>query len=205
MRRLRPLVDRGAPDLLTGRGRDPPLAEQEAGKLVLLGHVVELVPLDVAAVIAVGRTVRQREESDLDLVHRSPVSRGAPSWAASVGLIRSSKKVTTASVKASFLSPAIIVRRPLDADHGGAGNPGHELVGALLGHDIAEEAVHQKRGDVNVVHGDVEQSGQPVRDDLRPAVADEGGIPVPEPPSVSFGEGPFFNSLGSTFFSRFGV
>ena len=51
------------------RSGGPPLAEHQAGELVLLGHVVELVPVQVGPVVAVGGVVGEGEEAGLDPVH----------------------------------------------------------------------------------------------------------------------------------------
>ena len=47
--------------------RHPTLAVQQARDLVLLGQVVEVVPAEVARVVAVGRARRQGEHPELDL------------------------------------------------------------------------------------------------------------------------------------------
>ena len=67
----RPRVDLGRPCRPAGRRRGPPLSQHHSRDLVLLGHVIQLVPTEVRAVIAGGRVVGQREEADLDPVHCS--------------------------------------------------------------------------------------------------------------------------------------
>ena len=75
---LRPAVDPGRPSRPAGRCRGPPLAQDQSRQLVLLGHVIQLVPLEVGAVIAARGTVGQGEEPDLDPVHRLLPAAGRP-------------------------------------------------------------------------------------------------------------------------------
>src|ERR1017187_3083281 len=62
--------------------RGPALAQEHPGQLVLLGHVVQLVPREIGAVVAGRGVVGEREEADLGPVHDFPTARGAiaPWW-----------------------------------------------------------------------------------------------------------------------------
>ena len=57
----------------TGRGGDPALTEGHTQQRVLLGHVVELVPLVVGAVLCGVGDLGEGEEAHLHLVHDDPL------------------------------------------------------------------------------------------------------------------------------------
>jgi hypothetical protein len=78
----RPAVDLDGPGGPALRCRGPALAQEHPGQLVLLGHVVQLVPREIGAVVAGRGVVGEREEADLGPVHDFPTARGAiaPWW-----------------------------------------------------------------------------------------------------------------------------
>ena len=110
--------------------------------------------------------------------------RPEPGGQGRIGRMSCSRKSTTAFENASFWSPATMWAAPPTSTSLASGDLPEEVLDALVGDHVAEQAAHEQRRDPDVAQRHLEQPLEVLAGDLGPIVGEELRVPVPVPPAV---------------------